>query len=249
MNICARTSFTVAETVADAGHPTAAGDMGVRVTDHASNGDSSPLIVASDVTLLRSGLIAWLSAARSSWTLATTCATPSEMTNAAEEQPDAFIVVSDGLILRNRVLAGLSPDILSRLAVIMTSDNAARETRLVRGGVRAVLPPESSAAETFDALDQLTRGMATVPTAALDAFSRDESTRLTNRQREVLQLIAEGHSTGAVAERLFVAPITVRSHIRNISRQLGIAGGTRMLAARACELLEWADINHRIAEY
>lgn len=45
---------------------------------------------------------------------------------------------------------------------------------------------------------------------------------LTPRECEVLQLIAEGRSTQAMAGALGIRPTTVRNHIRNILRKLGL---------------------------
>jgi DNA-binding NarL/FixJ family response regulator len=44
---------------------------------------------------------------------------------------------------------------------------------------------------------------------------------LTNRELEVLQLLAEGVTTDALAERLFISKHTARSHVRNILAKLG----------------------------
>jgi DNA-binding NarL/FixJ family response regulator len=54
--------------------------------------------------------------------------------------------------------------------------------------------------------------------------------KLTMREREVLQLIAEGHNTRAIADRLYISPKTVLSHRERIMRKLDvdtIAGLTR----------------------
>jgi DNA-binding NarL/FixJ family response regulator len=54
---------------------------------------------------------------------------------------------------------------------------------------------------------------------------------LSSRQREVLQLIAEGHSTKAIAELLHISPKTVESHRAELMRRLNIrdvAGLTRL---------------------
>jgi DNA-binding NarL/FixJ family response regulator len=45
---------------------------------------------------------------------------------------------------------------------------------------------------------------------------------LTHREREVLELMAEGHSNAGVCERLFLSPKTVEGHVNNIFRKLGI---------------------------
>ena len=53
--------------------------------------------------------------------------------------------------------------------------------------------------------------------------SREERfKKLTNREREVFQLIAEGHSTRQIADLLYVSVSTVKSHRANIMEKLGI---------------------------
>jgi DNA-binding CsgD family transcriptional regulator len=53
---------------------------------------------------------------------------------------------------------------------------------------------------------------------------------LTPREREILQLAAEGLSTPALAERLELAPATVKTHLGNIYERLGAAGRTAAVA-------------------
>jgi serine/threonine-protein kinase len=45
---------------------------------------------------------------------------------------------------------------------------------------------------------------------------------LTDREREILELMAEGHSNGGVCERLVLSPKTVEGHVNNIFRKLDI---------------------------
>jgi DNA-binding NarL/FixJ family response regulator len=45
---------------------------------------------------------------------------------------------------------------------------------------------------------------------------------LTAREREVLVLVAEGHTSVAIAERLFISPRTVETHRAHIMRKLGL---------------------------
>ncbi|WP_407280279.1 response regulator transcription factor [Aromatoleum evansii] len=64
---------------------------------------------------------------------------------------------------------------------------------------------------------------ATVASALLDNTPRDTSMpRITARERQVLQLIAEGHTSGRIAERLHLAASTVEVHRRNIMRKLDL---------------------------
>lgn len=47
--------------------------------------------------------------------------------------------------------------------------------------------------------------------------------RLTDREREVLQLMAEGRSNHSICQRLFLSPKTVEAHVRNIFNKLDLA--------------------------
>ena len=53
--------------------------------------------------------------------------------------------------------------------------------------------------------------------------------RLTAREREVLELVAEGHTNGEIATQLWISPGTVRKHLDNLYAKLGVH--TRTAAA------------------
>lgn len=69
------------------------------------------------------------------------------------------------------------------------------------------------------------------PTDAAGGGGDSAIARLTQRQREVLQLIAEGHSTRDIAQLLFISIKTVETHRAEIMRRLDVwdvAGLTRL---------------------
>ena len=59
--------------------------------------------------------------------------------------------------------------------------------------------------------------------------------RLTPREREILQLVAEGHSNAKLAKMLWVTEQTVKFHLSNVYRKLNVSNRT--------EAARWAQLN------
>jgi DNA-binding NarL/FixJ family response regulator len=66
------------------------------------------------------------------------------------------------------------------------------------------------------------------------AAPEDVPAPLTSREREVLRLVAEGRTNGRVAEALSVSEQTVKFHLCNVYRKLGV--GNRTEASRHADL-------------
>ncbi len=77
------------------------------------------------------------------------------------------------------------------------------------------IPPEKASAER--ATSAMAREAAWTPVVA-GGSGRLE---LTEREREIMTLVASGLQTGDVAERLFLSPETVKSHVHNAMGKLG----------------------------
>ena len=67
--------------------------------------------------------------------------------------------------------------------------------------------------------------------AGSDATFEASEMPLTGREAEILQLLASGSTNGEIARRLWVTEQTVKFHVRNIYRKLGVANRTQ-----ACHL-------------
>jgi DNA-binding NarL/FixJ family response regulator len=52
--------------------------------------------------------------------------------------------------------------------------------------------------------------------------SRADLPELTSREKEVLELIAQGHTNPQIAEKIFLSPFTVDSHRKNLLAKLGV---------------------------
>jgi DNA-binding NarL/FixJ family response regulator len=66
-----------------------------------------------------------------------------------------------------------------------------------------------------------------------------EVAELTRREREILQLVAEGHSNAKLAKMLWVTEQTVKFHLSNVYRKLDVANRT--------EAARWAQLNGLLA--
>ena len=126
--------------------------------------------------------------------------------------------------------------------VIILSMNAAEEFVLpaLHAGARGYVLKNASPAELEQAIRAVARGDAyLLPAVAghlIESFQRfaaagkDTSRKLTPRQREVLQLVAEGNSTKSIARILSVTVKTIetyRSHLMEALDIHDIAGLTR----------------------
>lgn len=84
---------------------------------------------------------------------------------------------------------------------------------------------EETRAEVFDELLLIDAEAKYFLKLAEDFFGEsgaDQNDELTNREQEVLRLVALGNSNKAIAETLFISTHTVISHRKNITEKLGI---------------------------
>ena len=72
------------------------------------------------------------------------------------------------------------------------------------------------------------------PVLANDYYTRGEKEArlptLTQRERDVLRLLADGGSNDAIGATLFISPETVRTHVRKAMRKLGADTRTEAVA-------------------
>jgi DNA-binding NarL/FixJ family response regulator len=81
-----------------------------------------------------------------------------------------------------------------------------------------------------DALDRISRGDLVIDPALVARLigrrrSADPLGRLSEREREVLTLVAEGLNNDAISRRLFISDRTVESHIAKVLQKLDIEDG------------------------
>lgn len=107
--------------------------------------------------------------------------------------------------------------------------------RAINIGVSGFLPKSSSLAEFFNTIRKAAEGEIVMPphllVGLLKRVPRDRSVvqredtvweRLTPREYQILLCLAAGKSGSLIAEELNIAPLTVRTHVRNLMSKLGV---------------------------
>jgi DNA-binding NarL/FixJ family response regulator len=193
------------------------------------------VVVADDHEAFRAGLRALL-ATVDDIELVGEAATGEEAVAAARDlQPDVVLMDLDmpGLdgIAATRRVVDTSPHI-AVLVLTMVDDDAAVFDAL-RAGARGYLLKGANRAEIVRAVRAVASGEAIFgPDVArrLMAFFAaprpatvpDVFPELTEREREILELIARGYSNQQITDRLVLSPKTIRNHVSNIFSKLQV---------------------------
>jgi DNA-binding NarL/FixJ family response regulator len=95
-------------------------------------------------------------------------------------------------------------------------------SRGLDSGAKGYVLKEAPHETLLRAIEKVAGGEGYVDPALMPAFltGRDKDDMLTTREREILQLLADGMSNADVATQLFISQETVKSHVRHILAKL-----------------------------
>ena len=122
-----------------------------------------------------------------------------------------------------------------KFLALSVSDAAEDVIGVIRAGARGYVTKSISADELVDAIGRVAEGDAVFsPRLAgfvLDAFSGsidisavdEELDRLSQREREVMRLIARGYAYKEIARELFISIKTVETHVSSVLRKLQLS--------------------------
>ncbi|MEE4544337.1 response regulator transcription factor [Streptomyces sp. V4-01] len=140
--------------------------------------------------------------------------------------------VLDGLALVERVRAEHAG---TRTVVLAERDDPVRAARALQAGASGWVAKDCSLSRLLSVVRGVLRDETHLPPALLTGVLREltaarrnrtESERLveslTPREQEVLRCMVAGLGRKAVAERLFLSPHTVRTHMQNVLGKLGV---------------------------
>jgi DNA-binding NarL/FixJ family response regulator len=94
--------------------------------------------------------------------------------------------------------------------------------RGLESGAKGYILKEAPHETLLRAIERVAKGEGYVDPALMPAFlsGKDQTDMLTAREREILQLLADGMSNADVATKLFISQETVKSHVRHILTKL-----------------------------
>ncbi len=104
--------------------------------------------------------------------------------------------------------------------------------RAVRAGARGYVVKDVDTTELVRAIQAVSGGGSAFDTRSAAVVLRavsgenEKSEALSDREREVLRLLADGLSNKRIGETLYISESTVKFHIRNIIRKLGVSKRT-----------------------
>ena len=193
------------------------------------------ILVADDHEMVRKGLRTTLEA-RKGWVVCGEAADGREAVRMARElKPDIVILdltmpELNGLDATRQICKTVSR---TRVLILTMHDSEQLVHEVLAAGARGYVLKSDAGRAIYEAVESLSRGKpyftSRVSEVLLRSFLEPESSvreaesgALTSREREIVQLIAEGKSSKEVASALGISPKTAETHRANLMRKLGI---------------------------
>ena len=138
-----------------------------------------------------------------------------------------------------RIITGASPK--TKVLILSMHESEAFLRRVLEAGAIGYLLKDSTADELFLAIEEVHKGNSYLsPSLARKLINdyiesrkrgqgKDSEPFLTGKEREVLQLLAEGNSNQAIANSLDLSPKTVETHRKKIMKKLNLRNITDLV--------------------
>jgi DNA-binding NarL/FixJ family response regulator len=193
------------------------------------------VLVADDQSMVRAGFRMLLSREQDVEVVAEASNGLEAVDKAARFQPDVVLMdirmpELDGLQATRQILAA---DPSARVLVLTTFDLDEYVYEALRAGASGFVLKDDPPEQLLEAIRTVAAGDAllspSVTKRVIDQFSRlprheppEGLAELTEREREVLALIAEGRSNAEIGQALFISETTVKTHVTHVLQKLGL---------------------------
>ena len=192
------------------------------------------VLVADDHTIVRQGLVGILKASDEMEVVAEAAEGSEAVEQALKTRPDV-VVLDISMPRMNGLEAARRGQRLvdaARILVLTMHDDEEYVLQMVRAGASGYLLKEGAASELLAGIRALKGGKAYfgphATRALAEAFQRDAARpedpygTLTDREREVFQLVVEGKTNAQVADVLCISAKTVDNHRTRLMEKLGV---------------------------
>ncbi|MBI2853154.1 MAG: response regulator transcription factor [Chloroflexi bacterium] len=190
------------------------------------------LLVVDDHTLMRDGIRALLSCDDEIEVVGEASDGKEAIEKEQQLTPDLVVMdivmpVMDGLEATRRIRKN-NPN--SKVLILTQHDGREFILAAIKAGAAGYVPKKAAGSELLTAIRAVNRGESFLHPSATAALIDDylkqvddePYDRLTDREREILKLIAEGHTSREIARRLFISMKTVMGHRTKIMQKLDI---------------------------
>lgn len=187
------------------------------------------IVLAEDHPFVREGIRSYLTASTYHTVVAECASGLTALAAVNEHQPDLLLVdlrlpELDGLEVIRRVH---EEHPLIRIVVISMHAGSAYVSRAVRNGAHGYVLKNSDVKDLAEAIDIVLRGetwFSPSVSASIDELGTvsDPYDDLTPRERQVLQLVAEGKTASDIKDVLFISARTVEKHRSNLMKKLDL---------------------------
>lgn len=123
-------------------------------------------------------------------------------------------------------------DASARIVILTTYDSDNDIYRAIKAGAKGYLLKDARREELVDCIRKVNGGETCIPPALMQKLVTGISSEpLTDREAEVLQLLAHGRSNKEIAANLFISEFTVKGHLRSIFTKLNVLSRTEAISA------------------
>jgi|SRR5579859_27794 len=125
-------------------------------------------------------------------------------------------------------------DTSARIVILTTYDSDNDIYRAIKAGAKGYLLKDARREELVDCIRKVNAGETCIPPALMQKLVTGINNEpLTDREGEVLQLLANGKSNKEIGATLFISEFTVKGHLRNIFTKLNVLSRTEAISAAA----------------
>jgi DNA-binding NarL/FixJ family response regulator len=204
------------------------------VSSDVSTGQTIRVVVADQRRLIAEALTE-LIGAQEGFSVTAAIVGDSPLDAIAEQRPDLVVVGAGADSRPAREVVRELRRRLPTVEIIIVADVLEPElvSFVLDRGIRGLMLSNAAAWDAIACLEQVAHGRAVLPRGWQGALSAGRNARLdtlSERQMQVLDLLADGCSYEEIGARLFISLNTVKFHVRSIFVRLGVRN--RMAAAR-----------------